>query len=285
MDASFLRPRALLATVLLGAAVTAGLSCGGDNGPSRITIADYLTGITNAAATVAAVRNSGSPPTAAGGPTATVTGAGTVITGGSSQVNVAGSANFTDVYVQVDGVDGYYQLTLPAPVSNVDLLLTVGQHVPANAFNLSYGVAASGTVGAYQSVPVAVVPVGTGEVQVSVSWNAESDVDLHVVEPGNEEIYYANPTSAAGGSLDLDSNAGCAIDHVKNENITWAHAPSGTYTVRVDYWDSCSVPQTDYVVTVQRKGHAPETFTGSFTGTGDQGGLGDGTQITTFTFP
>jgi hypothetical protein len=285
MGASFLRPRVLLAGVVLGAGIMAGLSCGGDSGPSKITIGDYLSGITNAAATVTAVRSSGSPPTAGAGPTVTVTGAGTVITGGSSQVNVAGSADFTDVYVVVDGVDGFYHLTLPGPVSNVDLLLTVAQHVPVQAFNLSYGVAASGAVGSYQSVPIAVVPVGTGEVQVSVSWNAESDVDLHVVEPGGEEIYYANSTSAAGGSLDLDSNAGCSIDGVKNENITWANAPSGTYTVRVDYWDSCTVAQSDYVVTIQRKGHPPETFTGSFTGVGDHGGLGDGTQITTFTFP
>jgi uncharacterized protein YfaP (DUF2135 family) len=134
-------------------------------------------------------------------------------------------------------------------------------------------------------VPIAVVSVGTGEVQVSVSWNAESDVDLHVVEPGGEDFYYGSTTSATGGTLDLDSNAACSIDHVKNENITWANAPSGTYTVRVDYYDDCSVAQSDYVVTVQRKGHASQTFTGSFTGPGDNGGAGSGTQITTFTFP
>ena len=62
-------------------------------------------------------------------------------------------------------------------------------------------------------------------------------------------------------------------------------APSGTYTVRVDYFAECTQTNTNYVVTVQRKGHAPETFTGSFTGAGDAGGAGSGTQITTFTFP
>jgi hypothetical protein len=283
MRDSFLRSRVVLTALALAATIAGGLSCGGDSGPSRVTIADYVGSI--AAGTVAAVRHSGSPPAGGAGPTVNVTASGTVIPGGSSQVSLIGSAPFTDVYAAVDGVDGYYQLTLPAPVSNQDVVLTMGQRIPAQTFNLSYGLGASGTVGGYQAVPVTVVSVGTGEVQVSVSWNAESDVDLHVVEPGGEEIYFANSTSATGGTLDLDSNAACSIDGVKNENITWANAPSGTYTVRVDYWDSCGVPQSDYVVTVQRKGHPPQTFTGSFTGTGDQGGAGSGTQITTFTFP
>lgn len=283
MRASFLRSRFLLTAVALGAAITGGLSCGGDSGPSKITIGDYIGAI--AAGATVAVRHSGSPPAAGAGPTVTVTGSGTVITGGSSQVTVAGSAQFTDVYVVVDGVDGYYQLTLPGPVTNQDLLLTLGQRIPVQAFNLSYGLGASGTTGVYQTVPITVVQVGTGEVQVSVSWNVESDVDLHVVEPGGEEIYYGHTASATGGTLDLDSNAGCSIDGVKNENITWANAPSGTYTVRVDYWDSCGETQSDYVVTVQRKGHPAQTFTGSATGTGDQGGSGSGTEITTFTFP
>jgi hypothetical protein len=283
MRASFLRSRVVLTAVALGAAIAGGLSCGGDSGPSKVTIADYIGAIT--AGTIAAVRQSGSPPAAGAGPTVTVTGNGTVIPGGSSQASVAGSAPFTDVFVAVDGVDGYYQLTLPAPVANEDILLTMAQRIPAQAFSLSYGLGATGSIGAYQAVPIAVVSVGTGEVQVSVSWNGKSDVDLHVVEPGGEEIYYGNPTSATGGTLDLDSNAGCAIDDVNNENITWANAPSGTYTVRVDYWDSCTVTQSDYVVTVQRKGQPVQTFSGSFTGAGDQGASGSGTEITTFTFP
>jgi len=280
------RPRALLTSLALGAAIAGGLSCGGDSGPSKVNILDYIAGITDPGATLTAVRHSGQPPAATAGPTLTVTGGGTVINGGSSQVTVApSSGSFTDVYVVVEGVDGYYQLTLPAPVTTQDLLLTLAQRVPRQSFSLTYGIGSAGAVGAVQTVPVTVIQVGTGEVQVSVSWNVETDVDLHVVEPGGEEVFYGSGPSATGGTLDLDSNPACSIDHKKNENITWAHAPSGSYTVRVDYYDSCGETQTDYVVTVQRKGHAPQTFTGSFTGAGDGGGLGDGTDITTFTFP
>ena len=280
------RPRALLISLALGAAVAGGLSCGGDSGPSRVTILDYIAGVTNGAGTFSAVHHDGHPPAPGGGTTLTETGGGTVINGGSAQVTLAASTGtFTDVYVEVEGVDGYYQLTLPGAVSTEDVLLTLGQRIPRQAFNLTYGIGSTGAVGATGTVPVTVIQVGTGEVQVSVSWNAESDVDLHVVEPGGEEVFYGNTSSATGGTLDLDSNPACNIDHKKNENITWANAPSGTYTVRLDYYDDCSVTKSDYVVTVQRKGHAPETFTGSFSGNGDGGGLGAGVPITTFTFP
>ena len=111
----------------------------------------------------------------------------------------------------------------------------------------------------------------------------DSDVDLHVVDPSGEEVYYGHRRSASGGELDLDSNAGCRIDGVRNENITWpiGRAPRGQYIVRVDYWSSCSAQQTNYTVRVISEG-INQTFSGSFTGGGDQGGPGSGRQITTF---
>jgi Fibronectin type III domain len=121
-----------------------------------------------------------------------------------------------------------------------------------------------------------------GDVQVSVSWDAPSDVDLHVVEPNGTDIYYGNPSSATGGQLDVDSNAACSIDGRQIENVRWAgQAPSGTFTVRVDYWDSCGVPLTNYLVTV-RNGPSTQVFRGAFTGEGDFGGAGSGRLITTF---
>jgi uncharacterized protein YfaP (DUF2135 family) len=132
-----------------------------------------------------------------------------------------------------------------------------------------------------------VTQVGSGDVQVSVSWDVNSDVDLHLVEPGasGEEIYYGNVTSATGGVLNLDSNANCVIDGVRNENISYPTTtpPAGQYTVRVDYYKECGQTQTNYVVTVQVKGQSPRVFTGTFTGAGDLGGAGSGTLITTFT--
>lgn len=122
----------------------------------------------------------------------------------------------------------------------------------------------------------------TGDVQVSVSWDAPTDVDLHVIDPFGEEIYYGNSVSASGGQLDVDSNPACSIDGRQIENIRWgARAPGGSYTVRVDYWAGCNAAQTNYLVTV-KNGPSTQTFAGSFTGDGDRGGSGSGRTITTF---
>ncbi len=124
----------------------------------------------------------------------------------------------------------------------------------------------------------------TGNVQVNVTWNTATDVDLHVVDPRNEEIYYGHTQSASGGSLDVDSNAGCAIDNKNSENIQWGStAPNGTYTVRVDYWSACSVTGTTTYTVVVNNGGVSTRFTGTFAASNaDSGGAGSGRVITTF---
>lgn len=231
------------------------------------------------------MREAGELPPAGSGPAPTVTSSGTVINGGTIQVTIQSGSAFDRIVIGVTGVDGFYVVTLPAAVVTIDLLITLSQTIADDSFDFVYAVGTGTSVGQYEDVAATVVSVGTGELQVSISWDAESDVDLHVIDPAGDEVYYGQGSVPSGGSLDLDSNAGCAIDHVKNENITWTTAPPGLYRVRVDYFDACSVASTSYVVTVQRKGHAPETFTGTFTGDGDQGGPGSGRDITTFTVP
>jgi len=63
-----------------------------------------------------------------------------------------------------------------------------------------------------------------GALVVTLTWDAEADLDLHVEGPGGEEIYHAKGTTldtfspgeaGDGGSygyLDFDSHAGCTID-------------------------------------------------------------------------
>lgn len=274
---------------LAGAALLAWLAgCGGGNpaGPSRTpgpTVASYITAVTDVAGLTAVLR-SGSPPATGAGPSLQVAGNSTVINGGTSQVLVNASAPVAVVYVSIGAAGSYWELRLPSPQTRVVLVLSFAATLPSSFFDCVYG---AGTASGAISVPV-VVPtqsrtVGSGDVQVSLSWNTASDVDLHVVDPRGEEIYYGHRGSASGGVLDLDSNAACAIDGVQNENITWpsGRAPAGSYTVRVDYWSSCGVPRTDYVVRVTN-GSASQIFQGQLTGRGDTGGPGDGVFVTTF---
>jgi hypothetical protein len=277
--------RAVVRSVFATACAVAVLSCGDSTAPLT-GIQQYLAKVALADGSVTATLVRGNPPNAASGPTVVATTPSQVINGGSSEVGLTSADQFSVIIIAVDGQTDYYQLTLPSAGTAANLVVTLAQSIPATSFTLSVAAGASAAaIGAYASQAVALVTVGTGDVQVSVSWNTAADVDLHVVDPSSEEIYYGHDVAASGGELDLDSNAACDSDGPRNENITWPEngAPSGTYIVRLDYWSNCSAASTNYVVTVHVKGQSPQTFTGTFTGTGDGGGAGDGTQITTFT--
>jgi hypothetical protein len=244
----------------------------------------------------AGARRDGQAPASNGGPTVAVSGNQTIVNGGTLAVAVQSTTPFAAVYVRIagkilglaaeaaGGVSGYYELPLPSPQTGTTILLTFPQEIPLTEFDLRFAAAsASGAVGPYAGLTTQVTEVGTGDVQVTLSWDADSDVDLHVVGPDGEEVFYGNRESASGGELDLDSNAACTIDGVRNENITWpvGRAPAGTYTVRVDYWDSCGVERSNFTVRINNSGVA-RIVTGSLTGFGDQGGLGAGQTVATF---
>jgi uncharacterized protein YfaP (DUF2135 family) len=237
-----------------------------------------------------------SAPVSRGGPRITVGGNTTVINGGTLAVAINGDAPFNAVYMFIGGrsmgvvgefgggIAGHYEMRLPDAQTTATVLLTFPQQIPLDQFDLQFAVAnTGGAVGPYSTLSANVTEVGTGDVQVTLSWDADSDVDLHVVSPNGDEVYYARREVPSGGTLDLDSNAGCSIDHVRNENITWpvGRAPRGHYIVRVDYWSSCNVARTAFSVLVNNSG-AVQVATGSFTGDGDRGGAGSGQTMLTF---
>lgn len=259
--------------------------CGGDDGgPGDIDLRDYIAAVSTLDGSIDATYSADNAPAATAGPTVTATGGSTVITGGSAQVSLSASGDFVTVVVSIDGVPGSWRLTVPTTAA-LTLLLTYAADIPEDAFDVLYQVIdGSGGISAAAEVATDVVTVGTGVVQVSISWDTNADVDLHVVEPSGEEIYFADRTSATGGELDLDSNVGC-VAGPQNENITWNDsAPSGTYTVRVVYFSDCGHANTNYVVTVRREGYAVQTYNGTLSAPGTGGGAGAGIEVTTFSF-
>jgi hypothetical protein len=77
--------------------------------------------------------------------------------------------------------------------------------------------------------------LGRGDVQATLSWTGDCDLDLHVTDPSGTEIYYGNPTSTTGGQLDVDDIpvAGATGNHI--ENVFWptGGAPRGSYSAFV----------------------------------------------------
>ena len=208
-------------------------------------------------------------PAASGGPVASLDGINVGINGGSLPITVSSATPFNRVILAVDGLDNHYELILPASVTSVEMVATIRPNANAtDNMTMRYGLSDGSGLGDYADHPVRIIRVATGDVQVSVVWDAPTDVDLRVTDPMGEEVYFGNLIAQSGGFLDLDSNPGCSIDGVNNENIVWlaGEAPSGTYKVSLDYWSDCSQPQSNWVVTVQSAGQQPQIFSGTFTG-------------------
>jgi hypothetical protein len=256
------------------------------------TVADYVAGV-SVGDTPGTLQTSAIPRPTSGGPALSINGHLTIVNGGTATMSITSPDTFDRVYVAgsipVSGlfvpVSGYFEVQLPAPTNATELLILFPQTLPNNDFELYFAAAdPAGNVGTLRERSVHALVVGTGDVQVTVSWDTDADVDLHVVDPGANEIFWAARTSPTGGELDLDSNAACVGDNVRNENITWAvgTAPQGTYTVRVDYWSNCGATETRYTVLINNGGDIA-IYHGTFTGSGDSGGFGSGVLIDTFT--
>lgn len=189
-------------------------------------------------------------------------GNASILEGGSNPISIETSSSIKEVLVGVKDVGGYY--AVPAnPMKSTDvtnlLILFFSQELEKDSFTIVIALRDNnGQVSTHETITVTKITAGTGILQVSCSWNKENDVDLHLIEPNGEEVYYGNAESENGGILDVDSNAGCDIDNINNENITYSSAAiveGGTYTVTMDLWSSCQVEEiTDYTVTAIYKG-------------------------------
>jgi len=82
--------------------------------------------------------------------------------------------------------------------------------------------------------------LGTGDVQVTLTWEGTADLDLHIIDPEGEDICWWNSSPASGGKQDWDD----WCDPISNggpENIYWPYkeAPYGEYVVFIDYYEAC----------------------------------------------
>ena len=120
--------------------------------------------------------------------------------------------------------------------------------------------------------------VGTGDVQVTLTWQVDVDLDLYVTEPSGEEIYFGYYPSSSGGELDRDNLCSDMVIG-RPENIFWPQgsAPSGTYVVSVNYFGACDTElAVNYTVRIVVEGVA-STYSGTIS-TGTQ-------EVTTFEVP
>ncbi len=186
------------------------------------------------------------------------------------------AATATAAAVTLEGDRGYWLVVAGVPDFSTPGLpsfqgtasfaptLEEGKHtfeVAAIDANGVFGSPSIQTLTATAGSPSAAAP--TGQLVVTLTWDTEADLDLHVVDPLGNEIYHGDPSSqpapvpgqappadAGGfGYLDFDSNAGCVIDGLRREDVIWAGAPpSGEYLVRVDAPSLCGAPIANFQV-------------------------------------
>lgn len=179
----------------------------------------------------------------------------TISPGGSAilSFSYASTSGYSNCYVEVDGAGDYFDIPEANPASTPNqAILQVPIALPQ--VNLTQ----EGTFCTYASIADSTglvsnslytcfdtISVGTGDLQVSLSWDTTADIDLYVTEPSGNTIYFGNrANSSTGGQLDVDDTNGYGP-----ENIFWDNgAPSGTYLIEVDHFSGAS--PTDYVVTI-----------------------------------
>jgi hypothetical protein len=350
MTKKILNLRNVIAIAICLAGATMFTSCNKDEkvGGTSTSTSTNLTGTGQYFTIEGAQFNEGSLPTGNADMISDVSINTNAINGGSSILTFTSSEKLKYVLVGVEGQEGYYKYELPDVPAQAkaqmetneigsyiyEVILQFRQNLNlVNNFRLHLsGVTVSGTTSsAIDTETIEVVEVGTGKLQVSLSWDQLDDVDLHLYEPDGNRICYWNRTSEGGystmtqeqfdfycylinkytgedmsdysypedelwiamglsllvldgqltqaqleqelaqaginqstgnsnseyGELDLDSNAGCSIDGVNNENITYKNkVKTGTYKVAVDLFEKCNLATAGakYSVTVNYNG-------------------------------
>jgi hypothetical protein len=116
--------------------------------------------------------------------------------------------------------------------------------------------------------------LGTGAVQVTLTWSTVADLDLRILEPDGTQIDFGSRSSSDGGTLDVDSNGGCSnLTSSPVENVFWANPPpAGAYTARVTYYEDCgasgSGPQ-NFTLTIKVNGQVVQQHSGTLAASGD----------------
>lgn len=227
------------------------------------------------------------------------------LTGGMNFITVISDKAYKRFYVGVKGIDGYWIIipteeipSEPGTGAYHTYKMTVLYSVEFST-DLRMIVSAEDENGnktkPYEFV-ITHVSSESGDLNINLTFSNAKDVDLHLITPSGNRIYYGN----RGGTmetvdgelitygLDHDSNAGCSIDNLNNENI---YLPAevveeGTYSVIVDMYANCDVSTaTSWSIVARYKGNIiiPDTGANPAAGVYPVGaGNGDMTTVMTF---
>ena len=201
------------------------------------------------------------------------------LTGGSSFVSINTEQEISEIYVGVNGVNYYYSVTSQSSslrssaLNNYSFVILFNQNL-GESFELQISARLSnGSLTNVCIIPIQYIRAGTGSLQVNLSFDNAKDVDLYVVQPDGEIVFYGNVGNyyveagvSKGWGLDIDANALCYdLNGINSENVFFSneYIQSGKYEVWINMWMNCnpSIP-TNWVVTARYEGSLLSTTYG-----------------------
>jgi hypothetical protein len=100
----------------------------------------------------------------------------------------------------------------------------------------------------------------TGQLQIILAWEGNSDLDLHVTCPNGARLFWG-ARRICGGELDVDANAERAMSSPV-ENARWATPATGTYRVEVMNYAPRGQNAVPFRVTIRQAGREDRVVTG-----------------------
>lgn len=199
-----------------------------------------------------------------------------VLAGGQNFINITSPVELEKVIVSMSGQDGYWEVPVTPTRAEITytVVLDMGADLSQNMNLQISGVTPNGDVTPAVTCSVKYVESLSGDLAINLTFSNEKDVDLHVVTPFDFHIFYGNtgvinyveyqkkykelredPNFDWNGfneeefykqflmfGLDHDSNAGCDIDGLNNENIVFNEnfVCDGKYTIYLDMYQNCN---------------------------------------------
>lgn len=105
--------------------------------------------------------------------------------------------------------------------------------------------------------------VAANVIYVTLTWDAQPDVDLYVTNPAGETAWYSNYSTSAGGYLDIDDTSSYGPEHFTLTTENTVYWDEG-YEINVHYYNGEG--PTSYTVTVIVNPDTPEAYSEVFYG-------------------
>ena len=140
--------------------------------------------------------------------------------------------NADSIEIQVPSLSGHFMALVTAANSESPPILQWDSEGHRNPVSWYYH---SGVDAEIRERVVAAGGMHEGvDIRASLLWNNRNDLDLHIMTPRGEHVYFGNKRGKCGGWLDVDMNVSGETTRPV-ENIRWAKgtAPRGHYRVYV----------------------------------------------------